>query len=221
MNLIVIPARANSKRLKNKNIKKINNKPLIKFVLDVLEKNKLKEKIYITSDSEQIKKIVKDYKKVLFIKRPRNLAKDSSTVEDAVIHLIKSEKLESYKWVITIQPNSPFIGINEIKKVISLTKKTKANCIMTVNKNYTDLWVKDNTNPRLINRLFKNAPRRSQLRSPVYEENSAVYATRISHLLKTGKIFDKKNEFIELSRIEGLDINDITDFRIAKSLLEK
>ena len=92
---------------------------------------------------------------------------------------------------------------------------------MTVNKNYSDLWIRDKKNKKLLTRLFKNAPRRSQLRSPVYEENSAVYATKISHLLKTKKIFDKKNEFVELSRIEGLDINDITDFKIAKSLLKK
>ena len=52
----------------------------------------------------------------------------------------------------------------------------------------------------------------------MYEENSAIYATRVKYLLKTKKIFDKKMFFYEISKIEGFDINDDTDFFIADSL---
>jgi len=218
MNFIVIPARANSKRLKNKNIKILNNKPLISHILDILEKNSFKEDVYVTTDSKKIIKILKKYKKINFVKRPKKLSTNASTVEDAILHLIRIKKLKHYNWVITIQPNSPFIKLNSIKKIISLTNKTNANCIMTVTKNYSDLWVSDKT--KYIKRLFKNAPRRTQLREPVFEENSAIYATRISYLMKKKKIYDKKNIFLELSKIEGLDINDSSDFKLAESLLK-
>ena len=218
MNFIVIPARANSKRLKNKNIKILNNKPLISHILDILEKNSFKEDVYVTTDSKKIIKILKKYKKINFVKRPKKLSTDASTVEDAILHLIRIKKLKHYNWVITIQPNSPFIKLNSIKKIISLTNKTNANCIMTVTKNYSDLWVSDKA--KYIKRLFKNAPRRTQLREPVFEENSAIYATRISYLMKKKKIYDKKNIFLELSKIEGLDINDSSDFKLAESLLK-
>ena len=38
MNVIVIPARSGSKRIKDKNIKILNNKPLITFLLDKFKK---------------------------------------------------------------------------------------------------------------------------------------------------------------------------------------
>ena len=126
--------------------------------------------------------------------------------------------MQNYDWVITIQPNSPFIKLKTIKKMISLTKKTTSNCIMTANKNISDLWSVDKKNKKLLKRLYPNAPRNSQKRKPLFEENSAIYATRVKHLIKTKKIFDKKVMFYEISNIEGIDINNKDDFIVADSL---
>ena len=38
MNIAIIPARGGSKRIKNKNIKKFNNKPIIEHTLKILKK---------------------------------------------------------------------------------------------------------------------------------------------------------------------------------------
>ncbi len=217
MNFIAIPARSNSKRVKNKNIKKLDGEPLINYVFEKLNNKKIKEKIYVTSDSLKIKKLTESFKKIKFVERPRKYALPNSTIEEALIHLIRKEKLQNYEWVITVQPNSPFIKLKTIEKIINLTKNTKVNCIMTVNKNISDFWY-NKSNFIFLKRLFPNAPRSSQKRKPLYEENSAIYATRVKHLLKTKKIFDKKVFFYEISKIEGFDINDKTDFFIADSL---
>ena len=57
--LCTICARKNSQGLKNKNIKKIDKKPLFLITLDQATKSKIFEKIVINSDSEVIKKICK------------------------------------------------------------------------------------------------------------------------------------------------------------------
>ena len=220
MNVIVIPARSGSKRIKNKNIKILNNKPLITFLLDKFKKKKLKEKIFVSSDSNKIKNIVSNYKNINFVKRPKKLASDLSKIEEALIHVINKEKLKKNGWIITIQPNSPFINYETIKKIINLTKISKKNCIMTVSKNNSDFWYKDKNNKNFVKRLFPKAPRNTQKRQPLFEENSAIYATRISYLLKTKKIFDQKNISYEISKIEGLDINDRVDFLIAESIIK-
>ena len=219
MNVIVIPARSGSKRIKNKNIKILNNKPLITFLLDKFKGKKLKEKIFVSSDSNKIKNIVSNYKNINFVKRPKKLASDLSKIEEALIHVINKEKLKKNGWIITIQPNSPFINYKTVKKIINLTKNSKKNCIMTVSKNNSDFWYKDK-NKNFVKRLFPKAPRNTQKRQPLFEENSAIYATRISYLLKTKKIFDQKNIFYEISKIEGLDINDKLDFLIAESIIK-
>ena len=43
--LVIIPARGNSKRIKNKNIKNFNGKPIISYSIKNLEKSKLFKKI--------------------------------------------------------------------------------------------------------------------------------------------------------------------------------
>tara|TARA_B100000927_G_C16432612_1_gene456216 strand:+ start:561 stop:743 length:183 start_codon:yes stop_codon:yes gene_type:complete len=53
----IILARKNSRRIKNKNLVKINGKPLINFTLDEIQKLIKKENIYISSDDLKINKI--------------------------------------------------------------------------------------------------------------------------------------------------------------------
>ena len=53
-----IPARIGSKRIKEKNIKKLNNLPVIGHVIREVKKLKFIKKIYVSTDSKKIKKIV-------------------------------------------------------------------------------------------------------------------------------------------------------------------
>ena len=51
--LAVVPARAGSKRIKNKNIVRLNNKPLIEYTLNVAKKSKYIDKIVVSSESKK------------------------------------------------------------------------------------------------------------------------------------------------------------------------
>ena len=54
MNIAIIPARAGSKRLKNKNLKTINGKPLIYYAINTAIKSKLFDDVVISTDSPKI-----------------------------------------------------------------------------------------------------------------------------------------------------------------------
>jgi CMP-N-acetylneuraminic acid synthetase len=67
--LAIIPCRKNSKRIKNKNLKKINDKSLVEITLNQAQKVKQIESIIISTDSTKILKIIKDHKKIIkFVK---------------------------------------------------------------------------------------------------------------------------------------------------------
>ena len=57
MFLAIIPARSGSKRVKNKNIQKINNKPLIYYAIKQSLKSKFINETIVLTDSKIIKKI--------------------------------------------------------------------------------------------------------------------------------------------------------------------
>ena len=86
--LIVIPARGNSKRLKNKNILPIKNLPMFLYVIKKIQKSKYNPRIVVSSES---KKIIDLCKKnfVEYIKRPSYLSKDSTEKQEAIIHAVK------------------------------------------------------------------------------------------------------------------------------------
>ena len=49
----IVPARGGSQRLKNKNIKELNGKPLIFYTIESLLNHKLISRVIFTSDSRQ------------------------------------------------------------------------------------------------------------------------------------------------------------------------
>ena len=91
-NLIIIPARAGSKRIINKNLVKIRKKPLLYYSLITAKKIKKKfknTKIIIITDSKKIKDFSLKYVKNEFnYIRPRKLSKDTTTTKDTVKHFL-------------------------------------------------------------------------------------------------------------------------------------
>ena len=57
----LIPARSGSKRIKNKNILKLNNKNLIQITIEQALKTKEINKIFVSTDSKIIQKVAKNY----------------------------------------------------------------------------------------------------------------------------------------------------------------
>lgn len=126
--LCIVPARKNSVRLKNKNIKTFFKKPLIYWTLNFATKINFVSKIILTSDCKKILNHAKYFKKIAAHKRNKNLALSSSLMEDVVIDIIKKEK-NQYKGILILQPTTPF---RDIKKFNFYTKqflKNKKNYI--------------------------------------------------------------------------------------------
>ena len=72
--LCIIPARAGSKGIKNKNIQKINNKPVIEYSISCAKKAKLVNRIIVSTDGEKIAKISKDVGAEIPFVRPKKLS---------------------------------------------------------------------------------------------------------------------------------------------------
>lgn len=135
--LIVIPARKGSKRLKNKNIFKVRNKPMICWSIEAAIKSKFSPNIMVSSDSFNILEIAKKYD-VITLKRPKFLAKDEVpkllVVRHAVKNFIKKFKKKP-KYVISLQANSPQVKKIHIDKAINHLINFNLNEVISVDKN--------------------------------------------------------------------------------------
>ena len=104
--LCVIPARGDSKGLKNKNILKFNNMPLIFWSIEDALSNNLINKVVVSSDSDEILNLCKNkFSNIICDKRPDHLALDTSKTIDVLNYLMK--KYSSFDYVCLLQPTSP------------------------------------------------------------------------------------------------------------------
>ena len=96
--LIIIPARKNSKRIKNKNVLKLGGKKLIEHTIEFAKKVADLEDICLSTDSTEIKNISKKHNIVCRSLRPKYLSRsDSSSVDVCLYEINKYEKLKKKK----------------------------------------------------------------------------------------------------------------------------
>ena len=221
--LAIIPARGGSKRLPNKNILDLNGKPLIAWSIEAAKKLKKIDDIVVTSDSEKILNIAKEYN-VKAIKRPDFLASDTATTFDAIKHAIVTLD-DKYEYIVLLQPTSPLRNEKHIDGAIELLEKKNADAVISVcEMEHSPLW--SNTLPENLDMSnflrdeVKN--KRSQDLDKYYRLNGAIYICKTDRLLKEKTFFikDKIYAYI-MDRKSSVDIDDKIDFKLAKVLMEE
>ena len=131
---ILIPARAGSKGIKNKNMTILNGKPLIFYTIQEALKVFPKESIYTSSDSTSIL----DYAKSLGVNailRPESLATDESTSSEVIKHFISEIKDDSDDFTILyLQPTSPLRNSNHINEALKIFELNDCKSLISVSK---------------------------------------------------------------------------------------
>ena len=123
----VIPARKNSTRLKNKNLKKIDGKPLIYYSIQSSIKSKYIEKTYVFSDSKEINNFAKKFNVDTSCKRPKSVSGKKVSMSETIYYFVNKMKLKQskYKYLILLQPTSPQRTSKDIDKACKIFLKDK------------------------------------------------------------------------------------------------
>ena len=208
----IIPARGGSKSIPLKNIKRLGEKPLINYTIETALSAKGIDDLVLSTDNEKIINIAKKFKKITIIKRPKNISKNNSKTEDALIHACEYMKNfygKKYDIVLTLEPTSPFRSKSTIEKSIRIIKNYNIDSVVSVAEcNYVFGKI-DNNN---FKHLIENQPRRRQERQKLYRESSTIWATKYHVLLRNKSVIGKTNYPIVVNKIEAIDINDEFDF---------
>ena len=165
-----IPVRGGSKGIKNKNIKKLENKTLTDITIELALKSKLFKKIIVSSDSLKILNIAKKYKKIFFLRRSKKNSKDSSTTEEALIESLKKIDLD-FENIIILQATSPLRKIHTVKKFLNYCISRDLKTCCTVTKIDDPIALDGN----YYSPIFQKKIRRRQLRKKFMYENGLIY----------------------------------------------
>ena len=210
--LLVILARKGSKRIKNKNIKKFNGKPLVVWTIEqALRFQNLNSQVLLSSDCEKTLKIGQSYNKLLTIKRSKNLATRNTTSIEVIKNLIKKLKFTGH--IILLQPTSPLRLDIDIKKVISMLMKKKMP-VISVSKliQNSSLIIRANKKKKFVPLNKKKCS--------LYYPNGAIFAASSEWLIKNFSFYDSKSFLYIMPEERSIDIDYEYQFKMAEVLFK-
>ena len=210
----VIPVRAGSKRVKNKNFKKFGGKNLLIHKIKLLKKIKQIDDIIVNSDSDKAKKIAKDYK-VSFQKREKYFASSKCTNSEFWSHIGETT---NGNFIMFTDCTNPLIKVETYIDVINSFEsvKSKYDSINTVSDVKEYLYF----NNKPLNFNPKKAPNSQNLPN-VIKLNFAINILSTKLMAKKKSLVGNKPLFFKINEIEGFDINTDLEFKFADFLFRK
>jgi CMP-N,N'-diacetyllegionaminic acid synthase len=219
---ILIPARGGSKGIPGKNIKSLNGRPLIYYTLDAACAVASPENICVSTDSDEIIRVVKEYGLDVAFKRPDYLATDTASSYDVVRHALDfyEQKGMNYDRVLLLQPTSPLRTKTHIREALSLyqpgmdmvvsVKITSANPYCTLFEENGEGFLKQSKPGSFTRR--QDCP-------SVYEYNGAIYVMNVQSL-KNGPPgrFSKIRKYV-MTEEDSVDIDTNIDWVVAEAIL--
>ena len=206
----ILPMRAGSKRIINKNIRKINNKLLFEYITNTLIKSKYIDKIILNTDINKSYFKNLNNSKIIYFDRKKNL-RSNCNINNVIL-----DTLNNFEGEIFLQTHAtnPLLTYSTIDKAISffINNKNKYDSVFSVNRLQKRLW---NKNTKPINHKIQDVPTTQNL-SKIYEENSCFYIfTRKSFTSNNNRI-GKIPKMYEITKLESHDIDEEADIHVAK-----
>lgn len=222
--LALIPARAGSKGIKDKNIIDLKGKPLIAYSIEAAKQSKYIDRIVVSTDGEDIASVAKEWGADVPFLRPDYLASDTAKTIDAVLHCIgELEKSgEKYDYLVLLQPTQPLRQSFHIDEAIEKILESEAQSLASVSKvkEHPVLIRTISENGELINLLNCSSTIRRQDFPDFYRVNGAIYINQINEYLNEQTSLNDNILPYEMAHEYDVDIDEILDLKIAELMLE-
>ena len=214
----LIPAKLNSRRLPQKNIKELGGIPLYEFSVRVAQNCRLIDKAYVSSESSQLLNMARGLGCEV-IHRPEALSQDHVTNKDVLLHAVKCIE-EDYQgevdYLVLLQPTHPFRFSDEIELAIDImVRQPHIDTLITVIPN-------DALRGKIEDGHFIpefSLPRERKDEPELYQVTGSFYIFNVRSTLKKSKMYSDWTYPYLLKRPEfEIDIDEPFDFELAKAL---
>jgi len=206
-----VPIKLNSERVPMKNIRAFKNgKPLIEYILSMLEKVHGIDEIYVYCSDEGIKKFLPS--NVKFLQRDVYYDLSSTPFNEVLSGFAKEVDADVY---VLAHATAPFMKKESVEKAISKVTSGKHDSALTVTEFKEFLW-KDG---KPFNYDIDNIPRTQDLET-MYVETCGLYVYKRTLIIDENRRIGDNPFLVEITKIEACDINIEEDFMIAEALFQ-
>jgi len=217
--IVVIPARKNSKRIKGKNLRELNGKPLISHSIEYAIRFFSRKNIWVNTDDNMIIDLAEKYN-ISTYNRPIKLAEDETSTNDVILDFYEHLILEdiSFKNIIILQPTNPIRSETLLIEAIKAFEKSNSNSLMSVSLLHKKFGKINDKKYQPIN--YKIGQRHQDLEN-LYYENGLIYISSKKSLIENKNyIINDTLPFIteEIGSIVDIDYED--DLKLAELIIK-
>lgn len=225
--IAIVPARSGSKGLPGKNIRPLCGKPLIAWSIEAGLRSIHVDEVLVTTDSEAIAAIGRQYGAVVPFLRPAELATDMATSYAAVEHALNfyaSQKQRNFDYAVLLEPTSPLRAPRDIdemlEKLVSLADQYDA--VVSLGPVHE--------HPAIMKRVAGDSiqpyvPELEQ-KSRRQEQDAAYFPYGVAYIVKTSALFaertfyPRRTTYKIIQRYQCYEIDDLYDFLAVESVMK-
>ena len=218
--LVVIPARGGSKGIPRKNIRLLDNKPLISYTIDIARHSSYVDDVVVTTDDSEIALISEKFGASV-VMRSEELSSDEIPLDPVIYDAMNQKEkqaFDEYDIVITLQPTSPLLKTSTLDAAIEKFDDFAVDSVITVVDDRHLSWGFDENNQRYFPNYIERKNR--QYLPKEFRETGAILATRRAFVHEDSRL-GTNIDLIEVSREESVDIDNYEDWWIAENYLQK
>ncbi|MCI9270110.1 MAG: acylneuraminate cytidylyltransferase family protein [Dorea sp.] len=226
-NIAIIPARSGSKGLRDKNIAKLNGKPLMYYSIRAAIDSGEFDEVMVSTDSEKYAEIARKCGANVPFLRSTGNSLDSSGTWDAVREMLAAYRTigKSFDYVMVLQPTSPLRSSDDIKMAFEIHKKKQGtNVVSVVEVEHPIQWcfrLDGSLSMREFAQSPYNAMRRQELEM-FYRENGAIYLVDAVKIMEEGyNLYDDNCFACVMPRERSVDIDYEIDLRVAEIMMNR
>lgn len=225
----IIHARGGSTRIPLKNIKPLAGKPLIAYIIEAARDSELLDRVIVSTDHPEIKRIALEYGVEVPFDRPKEISWDcpSELVTQHAIKFVEDEQGEKADIAVTMQPTTPFCSSSDIDACIKmLQENSQWNSVFSASIiRERPEWMfrfDENMNAeRFLGGVIKGDTGIYQELPQMAIPNGGMYATRRDELFESNLLISSKTGIYLMPLERSVDIDEMIDFDFAELLIQK
>ena len=209
--LSIIPARAGSRGVPNKNIRIVGDHPLVYYAIKNAIESSFVTDIIVSTDSPEVR-IIAQQMGVRVHWRAESLCGDAVTLDAVIYDAVP--KNQEWDYVITMQPTSPTLRVKTLDNAIQYAIENDIDTLISaLNAPHLSWGVKDGIKvPNYTKRLNR------QYLPPCYIETGAFFISKASVVTPTTRV-GKKVDIFEVPEDESQDVDTFEDLRSVAATL--
>jgi CMP-N,N'-diacetyllegionaminic acid synthase len=220
----LILARGGSKRLPNKNLRILGDKPLIAWTIETANASRAFSRVIVSTDSRDVADVSQRYGAEIPWLRPPQLSTDCSPSIDSVMHALEqmSEDLHHVDGIMLLQPTSPFRSTTTIESAVEIFRTHNLGSVVSFSRvDISPEWCFRIDETRLTPLLDWNAVTlRSQEIKQTFQLNGLIYLASPSHLSRYRSFLSPETVPLFSNDLdEIIDIDTASDWECAEQVI--